>query len=590
MNLFQAHISISVTTYFSSLEIVSLNSTNDAIERICGVKNFFERQSELNEINKLISKKRNSISETERAEYGDFQTNRNLSDATCNLLKQQLISPKIIIEPTCGKGNFIISSLKTFKSITHIYGIEIYKPYIWETKFAVLDFFLNNTEYCIPKIKIIHYNIFDFDFNYIAKKHQNDEFLIIGNPPWVTNSKLSVLNSNNFPKKSNFKKHKGLDAITGKGNFDIAEYISLNIFEIFSNLKGTFSFLIKNSVAKNILKEQKRKHYKISNIKQFNIDAKKEFNVSVNASLFTCTLGNKSDFSLSEHDFYTSKHIRNYGWVNDKFVFDIKQYQNTKSYEGKFSYEWRQGIKHDLSKIMELERVNGHFINNKQEIVKIENELVFGLLKSSDLKGKKVNKTRKFTIITQKKIGQETKYIRTQYPKTYKYLLNNVVLFNNRKSSIYKGKPLFSIFGIGDYSFKPYKVAISGMYKTTTFSIVLPNNKKPIMLDDTCYLIGFDSLIEAEITQFLLNKEKTQAFIRSIAFTDAKRMITKELLMRIDLNEIINNTAYKELEIGIGAISEIDWINYRENLAQKTFNRNQQLDLFETMHYPQQKI
>ena len=197
MNLFQAHISISVTTYFSSLEIVSLNSTNDAIERICGVKNFFERQSELNEINKLISKKRNSISETERAEYGDFQTNRNLSDATCNLLKQQLISPKIIIEPTCGKGNFIISSLKTFKSITHIYGIEIYKPYIWETKFAVLDFFLNNTEYCIPKIKIIHYNIFDFDFNYIAKKHQNDEFLIIGNPPWVTNSKLSVLNSNN---------------------------------------------------------------------------------------------------------------------------------------------------------------------------------------------------------------------------------------------------------------------------------------------------------------------------------------------------------------------------------------------------------
>ena len=164
-----------------------------------------------------------------------------------------------------------------------------------------------------------------------------------------------------------------------------------------------------------------------------------------------------------------------------------------------------------------------------------------------------------------------------------------MTLFNNRKSSIYKGKPLFSIFGIGDYSFKPYKVAISGMYKTTTFSIVLPNNEKPIMLDDTCYLIGFDSLIEAEITQFLLNKEKIQAFIQSIAFTDAKRMITKELLMRIDLNEIINNTSYNELEIGIGRISELDWINYKENLAQKTFNRNKQLDLFETMHYPQQK-
>ena len=28
----------------------------------------------------------------------------------------------------------------------------------------------------------------------------------------------------------------------------------------------------------------------------------------------------------------------------------------------------------------------------------------------------------------------------------------------------------FSIFGIGDYSFKPYKVAISGLYKTFHFS------------------------------------------------------------------------------------------------------------------------
>ncbi|MCK5169474.1 MAG: SAM-dependent methyltransferase, partial [Bacteroidales bacterium] len=90
--------------------------------------------------------------------------------------------------------------------------------------------------------------------------------------------------------------------------------------------------------------------------------------------------------------------------------------------------------------------------------------------------------------------------------------MSNIESFSKRKSSIYKGKPLFSIFGIGDYSFKPYKVGISGMYKTTTFSLIKPNVDKPIMLDDTCYFVGFDTLIEAEITRFLLNKQETQNF------------------------------------------------------------------------------
>jgi hypothetical protein len=139
---------------------------------------------------------------------------------------------------------------------------------------------------------------------------------------------------------------------------------------------------------------------------------------------------------------------------------------------------------------------------------------------------------------------------------------------------------MFSIFGIGDYSFKPYKVAIAGMYKTTTFSLVKPNNNKPVMLDDTCYFIGFETLIEAEITRILLNKEMTQNFIQSIAFKDAKRMITKELLMRIDLNEIINETDIYELQLEIPNLNVVDWENYKGKLTKQVFEKNQQLDLF----------
>ena len=54
---------------------------------------------------------------------------------------------------------------------------------------------------------------------------------------------------------------------------------------------------------------------------------------------------------------------------------------------------------------MELEFEGGLYKNWRNEIVELEQDLVYGLLKSSDLKQSQIAKTRKHTIITQKKIG-----------------------------------------------------------------------------------------------------------------------------------------------------------------------------------------
>ena len=580
MKIFEANISNSVIHFFDNSNELSIDSLNTQIRSICGINNFFAMQSEIDKLTNTILNTKYLVCESDRAEYGDFQTNKDLSNNICKLLYKQKVTPEIIIEPTCGKGNFIISCLETFDNIKYIYGIEIYKPYIWETKFSILDYFLNKKFYNIPEISINHFNVFDFDFDLIRKKHLTQEVLIIGNPPWVTNSKLSILESDNLPVKSNFKRHTGFDAITGKGNFDIGEYISIKLISTFAKSKGSFCFLVKNSVVKNILLEQNKNRYSLSNFQQFDIDAKKEFNVSVNACLLLCSLNKNPDITINEYNFYTMALIRKYGWVNKKFVADTGLYLKTNNIDGKCPFVWRQGIKHDASKIMEFDILKNHFINKNKEEFEIENDLVFCLLKSSDLKGRTLDSSRKYTIITQKKIGEETQYIKKQFPKTYNYLLNNIEYFSKRKSSIYKGKPLFSIFGIGDYSFKPYKVGISGMYKTTIFSLIKPNLKKPIMLDDTCYFVGFETLIEAEITRFLLNKQETQKFIKSIAFEDAKRMITKDLLMRIDLCQIANNTEFYELEASIKDINDLNWNKYKELINKNEEKKRQQMSLF----------
>lgn len=575
MKIFEAHIS-PISRKFIEQKLthnLSLLAANLLFHSVSGIASFFETETDLEELKEKLLSASNILEEPDRTEYGDFQTNYHLAITVAKYLSKKGDEPDVVIEPTCGKGNFIVAALKTFKTLKKVYGIEIYRPYVWETKFSILDFYIENPSANKPDIFISHYNVFDFDFKAIASEISGQNILVIGNPPWVTNSMLGGLNSSNLPAKSNFKKHNGLDAITGKGNFDIAEYITMIMLETFQHQNGNIALLVKNSVIKNIIFDQKKNKYKIGNIEKHCIDSKKEFNVSVDAALFLGQLNASPSFKCNEFDFYkNSKPLLSFGWVEEKFVSNIKTYVHSKDIDGDCPFEWRQGLKHDCSTIMEFDKVNGHYLNSLNEETELESDLVYGILKSSDLKNTIVKESRKYTIVTQRKVGQETSYIRSAYPKTYQYLLNHQNSFDARKSSIYKGKPSFSIFGIGDYSFKPFKVVISGLYKTFHFTLVLPDKKKPLMLDDTCYMLGFDNLDYAVYTLILLNSQQTKELLQSITFPDAKRTFTKDVLMRIDLSKLSNQLSLDKLQ------HEIEKLNTQYSLNASVDNWNSFID------------
>ncbi len=590
MKIFEANITQKVADSLAERlkDIDCFEIANRKIHEEFGVLSFFENTAELATLKMAILSIENVVNEVDRAEYGDFQTNIDLANKAVLYLVSKHISPQILIEPTCGKGNFLLASLQYFSGIEYIFGVEIYKPYIWEAKFNIIQFFLENNSKNKPTILISHSNVFDFDFKSITKLHAEKEILVIGNPPWVTNAKLSVLNSNNLPAKVNFKNHSGLDAMTGKGNFDIAEYITLMMLETFQKMKGNILFLVKNSVIKNIVFDQQKNKYALSAIEKLGIDSKKEFNVSVEASLFYGKLNTTPAYTCKEINFYDKdKTIQTkYGWLGEKFVSNVDTYIYTQEIDGKCPFEWRQGLKHDCSAIMELEKVNGHYVNGLGENIYLEEGLVYGILKSSDLKNTVIVQTRKYTIVTQKKVGEKTDYIQSEYPQTYQYLAKHKLTFEARKSIIYQNKPPFSIFGIGDYSFKPYKVAISGLYKTCYFTLILPQNDKTVMLDDTCYLLGFDRLEFAVYTLILLNLEKTTKFLQSITFSDAKRTFTKDILMRIDIAALAKIYDQKYIQMALNQLNEKYTLNLTLDLWDLFLNemtplRNTQILMFE---------
>jgi hypothetical protein len=72
-------------------------------------------------------------------------------------------------------------------------------------------------------------------------------------------------------------------------------------------------------------------------------------------------------------------------------------------------------------------------------------------------------------------------------------------LLAKRGSSIYRDKPDFSIFGVGEYTFSPWKVAIAGMYKSLGFVKVGMRDGKPIVFDDTTNFLPCPSEAAADL-------------------------------------------------------------------------------------------
>ena len=447
---------------------------------------------------------------------------------------------------TCGKGNFILAALETFDDIEEVYGIEINHAYLEELK----EKWGNSSRLSDAHLYLLNENFFDVDFNKIKSAIRGKNVLVLGNPPWVTNSKLGELDSSNLPIKTNFKNNKGLEAITGKGNFDIAEFIVYKMLDVAKETSAQIALLLKNSVIKNIVYEQ-GKTQNLTEMEQYNIDTEKEFSASVASSLFFARVKEGGNAICHVSDFYTRKETKTFGWVDFHFVSNVENYKEASFVDGKSSLTWWSGLKHDCSSILELDCKDGAYYNKLGEKVDVEDGIVYPFLKSSDLKDIEIKKCRKYLILTQHRTSEDTSLMHKVYPRAYQYLEQHVSYFEKRKSSIYKNRPRFCIFGIGNYSFKKYRIAISGLYKQTRFSLVSDIDDKLALLDDTTYLLGFDNKKFAYYTLRLLNSEVVQQFLSSVSFEDAKRPINKDLLMRIDLVAVLNRLGKEYLGINM---------------------------------------
>jgi hypothetical protein len=333
------------------------------------------------------------LTTTNRLEFGDFQTPRQLAEQICRFVIKRFGPPRSVLEPTCGRGEFLAAALDVFPSLQHALGVEINGSHV-----AAANASLRGRSATIT-CEVRQGDFFATDWDVIVQQLP-DPLLVIGNPPWVTNSAISAVRGSNLPVKNNFQRLAGLDAVTGKSNFDISEWMLLHLAKTLKGRNATLAVLCKTTVARKVLIQGWRQGL-FGNAELRLIDAKRHFDAAVDACLFCCQFSGDSHRLSAEvyADLNADSPTHVLGLRDDRLVSNLDDFEATRHLAGKSSVIWRSGIKHDCAPIMELRTAGNLFRNGLGELVELEHDFLFPMLKSSNLATNKIESPSRWMIV-----------------------------------------------------------------------------------------------------------------------------------------------------------------------------------------------
>ena len=466
-----------------------------------------------------------------KIEYGDFQTPLSLAKRVCRLVAASGFRPATVIEPTCGEGAFLTAAADAFPDAS-LYGCDRNPRYVEAAGRR------------IPRdgrLRLDAADFFSHDWDGALASFV-DPILVLGNPPWVTNATIGTLGGGNLPTKSNADKIRGIHAITGSANFDISEWMIRQNIRWLDGRVGMVAMLCKTSVARKVLRHAWSNCTVLERASIHRIDAAREFGVAVDACLLQVRLSASFKHRRPEQEDQRCEVYSNLGAVKPAttigcrdglLLSDVDAYERWSALRSDGFAGWRSGLKHDCSRVFELRLSHDGWRNGQEEPVSVEADVVFPLLKSSDVAHGRA--PRKHVLVPQRSLDESPLTLQQRAPKAWRYLLAHQKILAARGSTIYRRRAPFSIFGVGPYSFSPWKVAVAALYKSLRFEKVAPLNGRPVLLDDTCYFLPCETETESEMLLDLLNSRPAAEFYSALIFWDAKRPITATLLNQLDL-------------------------------------------------------
>ena len=262
-----------------------------------------------------------------RVEFGDWQTPLALAQQVVQLLAKKGVAPRTVVEPTCGEGAFLQAAAEQWPQ-ARLLGFELNPDYVERAREKVA---------AAEDASVAYQDFFSANWDLVVRDAANP-VLFLGNPPWVTSSTLGCFGGDNLPQKTNFKALKGLDAITGKGNFDVSEWMMLRLLGATMGAQSVIAMLCKTAVARRLLEACASERWHVTG-EMWMIDAKRHFDASVDAVLLVMHTSAKERGSvdLAWHVYPSieaSSPSGRVGVVDGVLTSDLDGYRETQRFAG----------------------------------------------------------------------------------------------------------------------------------------------------------------------------------------------------------------------------------------------------------------
>lgn len=391
--------------------------------------------------------------------------------------------PERVLEPACGAGSFLIAARERFGRTCELAGIEVQR----ERYGPALDALAARD----AALQVSYADAYRFDFRGVAWSGSGP-LALIGNPPWIAADALGRSGALQ-PPRTNRSGLRGLAARTGAANFDVAEFLALKVLGEAMSPGSLLALVLKARVARDLVAGAARHGIVLDVLAREPVDARRWFGAAVDAVVL-------------------------YARVAAVGATPVPRPEEPAG-------AWRAGIKHDAADIFELVRDGAVWRNGLGEVVDLPAGVCYPYVKARDLHHGDPAPERAL-IVTQRRLGAPTG---TLPAPVRAYLERHAPRLAARKSSIYRGAPRFAIFGVGPYSFAPWKVAVAGLYAAPRFRVLGPREGKPTVLGDTAYFVSFEDRASADAFAARMNGEPMREAIAA-RVCRGKRPITKRLL------------------------------------------------------------
>ncbi len=432
----------------------------------------------------------------------------------CEYLARRLPQPSHIVEPTCGSGAFLRAAAAAWPGVP-LTGWEL----VDEKRAALGE----------GPWTVHGGDAFALDWPAILPTEPG--LLMLGNPPWGTADAFARVQGLSPPRRRGQVRG---DGRTGAANFDTAEWLLVAWLEALAARRATVAMLVKASTARRVLLTADRLGLPLTPVGMWGIDARRAFRASVDACLFVVTTGGPGGPCPVSSTLDTPP-SRRVCIEEGRWIADAEAWRDGRRLLGTAPIAWRSGVKHDCAAVMEIDP-DGR--NGLGELVDTEATHRAPFLKGADVAAGRPPSRQ--LILPHRSAGADTGGLHDEAPRTLAYLERHAERLEARRSRIWRSGPRFGLFGLGPYSFAPWKVVAPAIHRPTVFRVVGPQNGLPVLVDDTTVFLPMNSEAQAREAARALESPAVSAYLRARVPPRSKRALTVTILGALDWSKALD--------------------------------------------------